>query len=462
MEQGAFLMKLKIVLLVSLLLFAKLSDAQYFKLLRFDEDYLTLKDSTRTFYQKLKYQPLSASGKTFLSIGGEVRAELDRAMNEDWGARNIGSNIFLLQRYQLHGDLHIGDRLRIFGQLRSGLENGRKNGPRPIDEDQLNVQNLFIDLIPYKGKRDKLTVRLGRQELQYGSGRLLDVREGPNLRLYFDGAKLAYTSAKWNVDAFVMAAARLKSGVFDNPTGQKSNLWGIYSSHTAAKMLNIDFYYLGIDRAESVFDDGIGAENRHTIGTRLWANGNKLIYNLEIGYQIGKFGKADIGAWGGSMDIGYRFANLNGAPTLKLRSDVISGDKAKHDGKLGTFNALYPNGGYFGMNPQAGPANLISFHPNLSWNPVKNVLLSLETVFYWRESLQDGIYRPDGSLSLSSTNSASRYIGTAYISTASWQISKFLTYNAGLQYFKTGDFINDVIPQNKDGFFISSLLSFKF
>lgn len=456
-------MKLKTVLLVSLILLAKFSDAQNFRLLRYDEDYSVLKDSSRTFYNRLKYLPLSQSGRTYVSFGGELRAELDRAMHEDWGAMNVGRNIFLLQRYQVHADLHLSDRIRIFGQLRSGLENGRKNGPRPIDEDQLNVQNLFIDLIPYKGMDDRMTIRLGRQELQYGSGRLLDVREGPNLRLYFDGAKVAYTSPKWNVDAFLMAAGRVKTGVFDNPIiSRKSSLWGIYSTHNAAKMLNIDLYYMGINRDEARFDNGVAAETRHTVGTRLWANGNELLYNFEIGYQLGKFGAADIRAWGGSMDIAYRFANLNGAPTVKLRSDFISGDDVKGDGKLGTFNALYPNGGYFGMNPQAGPANLLSIHPNLSWNPVENLLLSLETVFSWRQSLQDGIYLPDGTLRLGSSNSDSRYIGTAYISTVSWQISKFLSYNAGVQYFKTGDFINDVIPQHKDGVFISSLLGFKF
>jgi len=455
-------MKLKTVLFVSLLTLTKFSNAQNFKLLRFDEDYTALKDSARAFYNRLKYLPLSESGKTYVSFGGELRTELDRAQHEDWGARNVGRNIFLLQRYQLHADLHLNDRIRIFGQLRSGLENGRKNGPRPIDEDQLNVQNLFIDLIPYKGMDDKMTIRVGRQELQYGSGRLLDVREGPNLRLYFDGTKVAYTSPKWNVDAFIMVAGRVKTGIFDNPISRKSSLWGIYSTHAVAKMLNIDLYYLGIDRAEAGFDEGVATESRHTVGTRLWANGNELLYNFEIGYQLGKFGAADIRAWGGSMDIGYRFANLNGAPTVKLRSDFISGDDVKGDGKLGSFNALYPNGGYFGMNPQAGPANLLSIHPNLTWSPARKVLLSFETVFYWRQSLQDGIYRPDGTLSLGSSNSDSRYIGTAYVSTVSWQINGFLSYNAGVQYFKTGDFINDVIPQHKDGFFISSLLGIKF
>ena len=455
-------MKLKVVVLAGLLVTAQFSQAQNIKLLRYDETYLVLKDSARTFYNKLKYLPLNSGGRIYLSFGGEIREELDRAQNEDWGAKNFGRELFVLQRYQLHADLHLGDRVRIFGQLRSGLENGRKNGPRPMDEDQLNVQNIFVDFIPYKSGSSSLSVRLGRQELQYGSGRLLDVREGPNLRLYFDGIKIAYASSFWKVDGFLMAEGRVKKGALDNPVNRKSGLWGVYSTYTNSRIFNIDLYYLGINRALSRFDRGVADESRHTLGTRIWGNGNRLLYNLEIGYQQGKFGSANIQSWGGSSDIGYRFVSLKGVPTLKLRSDFISGDNTKGDGKLGTFNALFPNGGYFGMNPQAGPGNLLSVHPNLSLYPLKKVLLSMEIVFNWRQSLQDGIYRPDGTLNLSSCGSDKRYIGTAYVSTLSWQINRFLNYNIGVQLFKTGNFINDVISEHRDGFFVGSVLSFKF
>jgi hypothetical protein len=451
-----------LLILVSLLVSAQFSRAQNFKLMRYDEDHSVLRDSARTFYNRIKYLPLSKRGTTWLSFGGEIRVELDRAQNEDWGANNIGRNSFSLQRYNLHADLHAGERIRFFGQLRSGLENGRKNGPRPIDEDELNVQNLFVDLVPFKGPEGMLTLRLGRQEMRYGSGRLIDAREGPNLRLYFDGLKLAYSSVKWNVDGFIMADGRVKKGVFDNTVSRKSSLWGVYSTFKATSNIGIDLYYLGIDRPAAMFDEGIADESRHTFGTRFWRNGSGLIYNLEIGYQLGKFGMNKIRAWGGSSEIGYVFGYLKGSPTLKLRSDFISGDDVKGDGKLGTFNAMYPNGGYFGMNPQAGPGNLLSLHPNLAWSPAPRVLLSAETVFYWRQSLEDGIYRPDGRFNLSSSGSDKRYIGTAYISSVSWAISRFLNFNVGVQYFETGEFINDVIPQHKDGFFIGSVIGLRF
>ncbi|MBE9586205.1 alginate export family protein [Mucilaginibacter sp. JRF] len=455
-------MKLKYIVLISMLLSAQYCRAQKFKLLRYDEDYSTLKDSAKNFYNQIKYIPLTTSGKTYLSFGGEIREEFDRALNEDWGAANTGVDAFSLQRYSLHADLHIGDRIRVFGQLRSGLEFGRKNGPRPIDEDQLNVQNLFADVIAYKSTGRTLTLRLGRQEIQYGSGRLIDVRDGPNLRQYFDGAKMAYASSYLNVDGFIFANSAVRTGVFDNPINNKAGLWGIYSTWFAAKNMSIDLYYLGIDRPNARFDEGVADELRHTIGSRFWQNGDRLLYNVEIGYQLGTFGTSKIRAWGGSSEIGYRYSALKGAPTVKLRADFISGDNTQGDGKLGTFNALYPNGGYFGMNPQAGPANLWSVHPTLAWNPCKEVLLSMEVVFYWRQSLADGIYRPDGTFNLSSSGSAERYIGTSYITSASWIINRFLNFNVGLQYFETGSFINDVIPQHKDGFFIGSVLGFKF
>jgi hypothetical protein len=145
-----------------------------------------------------------------------------------------------------------------------------------------------------------------------------------------------------------------------------------------------------------------------------------------------------------------------------LRNDIISGDKRKGDGRLGTPNGLYPNGGYFGMNPQVGPANLISVHPNFTWSPKNKVGLTMDVLFSWRYSTEDGIYGPSGSFRMSGPESDKRYTGTAYITTLSWNINPFLNYNIAVQYFKTGGFINEVIPQHQNGFFVGSVIGFIF
>ena len=453
---------MKIQFCICLLFILQSSAAQDFKLMRYEENYASYADSTKNYYHKLKHLPIVASRGIYLTLGGELRAELDYVQNENWGYNNEGRDLFVLQRYQLHTDLHLGQRIRIFGQLRSGLEQGRKNGPRPIDEDKLNVQNLFVDIIPYKRGEKRLLLRIGRQELRYGSGRLIDVRDGPNLRLYFDGAKVVYSTKDMQLDAFVMSDGKVKPGVIDNVSNKQANLWGLYSSLKDILYSNIDVYYLGINRSSNVYDAGVGEETRHTIGTRIWSNKRPFLYNFETAAQFGKFGHGRIAAFAVSSEIGYAIKQIKGFPTVKLKADYISGDQDRADSRLGTFQALYPNGGYFGMNPQLGPANLISLHPSLHWNYTKKLSFTLESVFNWRNSLDDGVYNPNGSFRLSSSNSNQHYIGTAFIQTSTWHINKFVDYNFGIQYFKIGDFVQDVVPSHKDVFFVGSMLRFMF
>lgn len=436
--------------------------AQGFKLMRFDEDYSNLRDSSGNFYRRIKYRSLLKDSVAYVSFGGSARLEYVDFNNEDWGRLGIGHNYFLLQRYDLHADLHFNNRFRVFAQIRSAWENGRKNGPRLIDEDHLNLQNLFIDAAIIKRKDQQLVLRAGRQELDYGSGRLISVREGPNLRLYFEGAKLMYSSRQWSIDGFVMMADTINTGAFDNTSSKKMNLWGIYSKIIIPAFPNIDLYYIGIKRDRSVFEEGIEKELRHILGSRIWRYGGGFIYNLEAAWQFGSFGNGDINAWTASVDAGYLFENIKGKPSVNLRNDYISGDHTKGDGNLQSFNPLYPKGGYFGFSPQVGPVNLVDLHPYANLNIGSKLLAQLDVVMNWRHSLKDGIYRPSGGFNLEGSGSSQRYIGTAYLASIVYSMNKAVSLNCGVQYFRIGGFIRDVIATPENGLFVNCRLSFKF
>jgi hypothetical protein len=130
---------------------------QDFQLMRYDENYEYLKDSVQNFYNTLKFLPVSKNRKVYMSVGGEARLEWVCTRNDGWGKLNASHDNFLLQRYDFHGDVHIGSRFRVFTQLRSALENGGDNGPRPIDEDKLNIQNLFVDAVVWNKSPRSLT-----------------------------------------------------------------------------------------------------------------------------------------------------------------------------------------------------------------------------------------------------------------------------------------------------------------
>ena len=101
-----------------------------------------------------------------------------------------------------------------------------------------------------------------------------------------------YASTSFYSDVFVMKADTIKTGVFDNKTSKDVNLWGIYSGWKISNISNLDFFYIGIYRGKSVFEEGVASEKRHTIGARYFKDVGGFTYNIEGTYQFGKFGQA--------------------------------------------------------------------------------------------------------------------------------------------------------------------------
>ena len=429
--------------------------------MRYDEDYSNLKDSSRNFYNTLKFLPLSANQKTYFTFGGEIREEFGGKVNEDW-IKDQGFNYSILQRYSLYADLNVGERLRFFAQLNSGLEYGSKYGPAPVDEDKLAVQNLFAEYRILNKAENKLAVRVGRQEINYGSGRLISVREGTTVRLYFTGAKVMYSSPRFSIDAFVLEYDEVNFGVFDNRPSKQANLWGAYSNLVIPKGGNFDFYYLGIRRDNARFEEGTAKEIRHTLATRYWKGGGGFIYNLEAAYQFGTFGQGNIDAWTTAIEFGYVFDQVKFSPSVNLRNDYISGDSHAGDGRLQTFNPLFPRGGYFGFNPLIGPSNLIDLHPYITLAFTNRLTLQADVVFNWRYSISDGIYRPSGNFNTAGSLSSHRFIGTTYLLSADYTFNKHLSMSCGGQYFKVGNFIKDIVPLWDNSQFFNAQVSFKF
>jgi Alginate export len=437
------------------------ASGQSIRLMRYDEDYSNLKDSVRTLYNTLKFLPISKNKKVYLSFGGEIREEYGGKINEDW-IKDQGFNYSFLQRYSLYADLIIGERLRFFAQVNSALENGSKYGPSPVDEDQLAVQNLFAEYRILKDSSNKLAIRVGRQEINYGSGRLISVREGTTVRQYFTGAKLMYATPRFSLDAFVLEADEVNFGVFDNRPSHQANLWGAYSNLNIQKGGNFDFYYLGIRRDNAEFEEGIAQEVRHTLATRYWKSGGGFIYNVEAAYQFGEFGNGSINAWTMALEFGYTFEKNKFKPSFNLRNDYISGDQKAGDGKLQTFNPLYPKGGYFGFNPLIGPSNLIDLHPYLTLILTDKLSVQADVVFNWRYSLNDGIYHPGGNFNTAGSLSGHRFIGTTYLLSADYKFNNNLLLSCGGQYFRVGDFIKDIVPLRDNSKFFNAQVSYKF
>ena len=416
-----------------------------FKSLRYDENYEYLRNVERrtSRLDALKFIPLRADGSSYLSLGGEVRERFELIHHVAWGSGPRDDDGYLLQRYMLHADLHFGESLRIFTQLKSGLEEGREGGPRPTDRDSIDLHQAFIDWSPSGFSTSPLTLRVGRQELAYGSSRLISNRDGPNVRLSFDGVKVVLRSRGWQVHAFTMRPVRTHAGAWDDDGDQNELLWGVYASAPSEWMrgVNTEFYYLGVHRDQARFDQGSAEERRHSLGARISRRNAGWDYNLEAVYQFGTFGPGNIRAWTLASDWGFQFNERKLKPRLGLKADVTSGDKNRDVPDLQTFNPLFPRGAYFGEPALVGPANHIDIHPSVSLDFGAGFALDLGWDRFWRESAADGIYGPSVNVLRSGVASSARNVGDQIEAKLDWSINRNLGIGADYAHFFASRFL---------------------
>jgi hypothetical protein len=456
---------------------------------------------------RLKDLPLGAGAR--LALGADVRLYPERFASEDFGLGTPPRDAYLMQRLMLHGDLRLGARPagrpgadtaaewrlapRVFAQLRSGVVHGRRGSPRPPDTDTLGVHQLFAEVALARAARrpPAVTLRVGRQELYYGTARLLHVREGTNVRQSFDAVRLivrgprrrgGVTSTSWRADLLAGSVAPTGAGAFDDAPDRARRVWGLYASGPAPRVTagdaTLDVYYLGHARDRARFAQGTGAERRHTAGVRL--AGVRALGAATFGWdwepmlQWGRFAPlADatsgpapvpgrIRAWTVATETRWRWAHAPLALLVAVRADVASGDRDPRDPDLQTFHPLYPRGNYFGQFSPVGPANFVDLHPRVELSPGGAVTLTAEWLAFWRQSTRDGAYDPVGGPLLppqdaSGAPARGRLVGHQPALTLEWAPSRHATLALLGGAFLPGRYVRETSPGRRIGYAGSSL-----
>ncbi len=419
--------------------------AYQFPFLRFDEDWRFLRCSARTDrWDRIKYLPFRHE-HSYLSLGGNVRAVYESYDHQYWGDGPQDERGWLVHHYLFHGDLHLAPSVRFFAELQAAFEDGRTGGPRPYDEDKLDLHQAFFDFKP-PGVSEDVTVRVGRQELYYGSGRLVDARFGLNTRISFDGVKLIGRIGKFQAEAFATRPTLQRPGVFDDSPDSKKIFWGLYMSAPVNTTAVLDLYYLGYEAASQTFATGTAHYQSHTLGSRWAGKKRSFDYDEEINAQLGKFGDGDVRAWSVALLNGYTLEQRSGTPRISLRTDVTSGDNNAHDNHLGSFFPLYARGKYFGEADLNGPVNTIDVIPAVDLHIKRGVVIDLSYGAFWRESIHDGLYGFAGNLYKMGEPSRARMIGQQAEIDVNYSIAPHTLLRAVYQHFFAGEYLRQTAP----------------
>lgn len=412
--------------------------------LRYDEDWSTLADpANRTGHwtEPFKYIPLGDDA--YATTGVELRVRNESYRDNLWGAAAAPDDSYQWIRLVPHADVHFG-RLRAFVQPIAAYAISVAPTASPVDQTRTDMLQAFVDWrIGAAGTGDSegrgITLRAGRQMIALGSERLVGTRYGPNVPLAFDGFRALAVLNDTRVSLLAVRPVQAGPGSFDDRRSRAKSLWGVYAARA-----NVDLYYLGYRNTLARYGGMQSRELRHSIGARFHGDAGVWHWNTEGVYQFGRFAAQRVSAWTLAVEAGHRFPALASAPDATVRVNIASGDR--RGGALGTFNALFPKGKYFGELSPIGPYNIISINPRASAGLGGGVTASLATMAYWRFSRRDGIYDIPGNLIRPAAQARGRFIGGEAEAAVDWQATPELELSASASAFAPGTFIKQTGP----------------
>jgi len=425
--------------------------------LRYDEDWSLLSDPDckEEAIDDIKYIPLGRE-HWYLSFGGEIRYRYENYENPGFGVGPETPSGYILQRYLLHTDWHLDRYFRVFAQFQSGLEDGRNGGPRPTDEDIADLHQGFLDITD---SSQNLRLRIGRQEIEFGTGHLIGASEGLNIRRAFDGFRFTFRHGRWTWNSTLTHPVLNRPYTFDIPDHNQTE-WGAGFTR-AREHGGWSGYYIGLNRKQASFNGKVGKEIRETFGSRVWNQGALFDYNTDFIFQSGTFGSGQILAGAVSSNDGITLHNLRFQPRLAVRFDYTSGDSDRNSKNLNTFNPLFPNPQYSSLSALLGPSNLTDVGPLIRLTLNSKTTISTEMPFYWRSSIHDGIYNFAGILIRPGNISRARFVGYQPGIVLDRTFSRHFSSTAGYFYFFTGQFLHETPPDKGVGY-VYATITFRF
>ena len=434
--------------------------------LRYDEDFSYL-DGEPGSYEEDFFDPIKNIhlGDDFrLTIGGEFRFRMESETNKRFGTNARTQDNFQLWRMLTHFDLKYRDTARLFFQIGSALVGDRDLVSRYGEENRFAFEQFFVDVKPL-GDGTNLTVRFGRQELEYGKERFVSPQDWTNNRQRFDALKIFWHDDTWDFDVWYAHPVVIRPEHRDQFFSGHNDFYGAYVVYKGICDHGIDAFFFAQDYTRDRVNPNfrVGDMSRYTLGSRFWGKTGDFDYEAFVAGQWGKWAGDTIQAWAWGLDAGYTFTACPLKPRLGAGFDWTSGDEHL-DGKVGTFDQLYPEGYlFFGHLDLVGRQNITAFNLNLSaWPVVDKVKARLAYHVFCLNDDHDALYDAAGVPERRDpTGHSGTEVGHELDLTVAWQICRHQSMLFGYSHFWDSDFIqNTGASEDPDLFYVQ--YAFKF
>jgi hypothetical protein len=366
----------------------------------FNADWRYLDDPKNTQHDYLDFLHRIHLGDNWMfDTGGQTDWRHMHEINSRLTGKN---NDYDLWRLRAYGDLWYQDCFRVFVEFISAQTFNQDLPPLVIDRNYADLLNAFIDLKFCTICDAPAYVRVGRQELLFGSQRLISPLDWANTRRTFEGVDVFRHGEKFDVDAFWVSPVVPDPSRFDSVNDHR-NFAGLWTTYRPRKGTALDAYYLVLDDTEPAPPPGVTKPQPpytvHTLGSRYFGDYCHFLWDFEGMVQVGAREQQSILAGAYTVGGGYDFAKLPWNPTFWAYYDYASGDNHPDGtgGSFGTFNQLFPFGHYyFGFLDLVGRQNIEDFNLHLFLYPTKWITLWTQYHNFHLASATDALYSAGG------------------------------------------------------------------
>jgi hypothetical protein len=381
------------------------------------------------------------------SVGGEERV---RYMNQIDSRLTTVTNRYTLTRSRLYADVWYSDLFRAYVEMQDSATTPQSQPPLASDADRADFLNLFADLKMAEFDDRPAYLRGGRQELNYGSQRLISSSDFPNTRRTFSGVKGFWRGENWDLDAFWVQPVQMLGDRFDEPDHHVQFV-GLWNNYRPRKGQQIDTYYLLLDNTNQVATGNfraVGGFVVNTFGARYAGDSENLLWDFEGMYQFGQYVNERTSAGATATGVGYRFADLPSVPHFWIYYEWASGNHYPGDPVHGTFNQLYPWGhAYFGYLDLVGRQNIRDVNLQMVFFPAKWITPLVQYHIFRLDSARDALYAANGVvLRDDPTGAAGRDVGDEIDFTVNFHLATHQELFVGYSKLFAGSFIKQTGP----------------
>ena len=375
--------------------------------------------------------------------GGDVRGRYENRWNDRLGQRD---NVYGLGRIRTYGDWWYRDEFRLYVEGIFAASAWHDLPPLPIDQNRADFLNLFVDLKLGEWDGAPTYIRVGRQELLFGSQRLISPLDWANTRRTFQGVRAFRTTEELDVDLFWVQPVAIDPARLDS-VDNNQNFAGAWVTFRPEKGRAIDAYYLMLDNTNRVVQQGVNRGNftRHTLGGRYSGDEDGFLWDLEAAVQLGRQRGQDVVAGFATAGAGYHWEELEWSPTVWAYYDFASGDNQPNTGTVTTFNQLFAFGHYYlGWIDQVGRQNIHDLNFHLYAYPTKWLTTWVQFHCFWLASRRDALYNAAGvAVRRDPTGRAGSHVGEEFDMVLNFHLTTHADLFTGYSYLWGGEFLRN-------------------